>query len=160
MLIESPDRSARLFVGGTSGCSRVSLPLPHEDKAPGRKWPSDLPMSSHPRHQRLAHRLEKYWDEWVSLGKQIIVLEGLELAESFRVLAHEFAHELLHKNSERENRTIRETEADATAFACINVNLYRPKTRMNAVRQFGVESIYNVHWHRYSFCSIWLTPYF
>jgi len=52
----------------------------------------------------------------VSLGKRIIILQGLESAEAFRALAHEFAHELLHKEGERESRTVRETEADAAAF--------------------------------------------
>lgn len=52
----------------------------------------------------------------VSLGGTIQVLHNLEAAEGFRVLAHEFAHELLHKTAERESKAIRETEADAVAY--------------------------------------------
>lgn len=51
-----------------------------------------------------------------SLGNHIRVCENLEPADKFRTLAHEFAHELLHKTKEREIKTVRETEADATAF--------------------------------------------
>lgn len=40
----------------------------------------------------------------------------LDAAEGFRTLAHELAHEKLHWQGEREAKTIRELEADATAF--------------------------------------------
>src|SRR5260370_26915312 len=55
----------------------------------------------------------------VSQGGTIRIAEGLEPAEEFSTLAHELAHEKLHRSPERRNttnRTIRETEAEATAF--------------------------------------------
>jgi len=53
----------------------------------------------------------------ISLGGRIVLRKDLGPADAFRVLVHEFAHERLHKGSEeKESKTIRETEADATAF--------------------------------------------
>jgi len=54
----------------------------------------------------------------VSSGKRIEVLETLEDAEKFSVLAHELGHELLHQGTRRKDttKTIRETEAEAVAF--------------------------------------------
>jgi antirestriction protein ArdC len=55
-----------------------------------------------------------------SLPGKIIVRPDLAPSERFSVLAHEFAHELLHQRSERRketNRRIRETEAEAVAYA-------------------------------------------
>ena len=51
-----------------------------------------------------------------SFGGRIAVLNGLEDAEGFRTLAHEFAHEKLHWQGQKESKIVRETEADATAF--------------------------------------------
>ena len=44
--------------------------------------------------------------------------KGLSPAEEFSVLAHELAHELLHRAEEgkRSSRTVLETEAEAVAF--------------------------------------------
>ena len=55
-----------------------------------------------------------------SLPGKIMVRPDLAPSERFSVLAHEFAHELLHQRSERRketNRRIRETEAEAVAYA-------------------------------------------
>lgn len=64
-----------------------------------------------------------------SYGGRIVIRDDLDPPEAFRTLAHEFAHELLHwpKNGapKEPNKTIRETEADATAFV--------------VCRHFGVE---------------------
>ena len=64
-----------------------------------------------------------------SYGGRIVLRNDLDPPEAFRTLAHEFAHELLHwpkDGSPKEpNKTIRETEADATAFV--------------VCRHFGVE---------------------
>lgn len=48
----------------------------------------------------------------------ITLLPGMDAAEEFAVLAHEFAHRLLHFGDRRANtsRTIRETEAESVAF--------------------------------------------
>jgi len=55
-----------------------------------------------------------------SYGGRIVIRNDLDPPEAFRTLAHEFAHELLHwpkDGSPKEpSKTIRETEADATAF--------------------------------------------
>ena len=54
----------------------------------------------------------------ISQGGTILVLPGLSSAETTSVLAHEVAHELLHRGTRRAetNKTIRETEAEAVAF--------------------------------------------
>jgi antirestriction protein ArdC len=54
----------------------------------------------------------------VSSGGKITLLPGQSAAEEFSTLAHEIAHELLHRGDRRANTTrrTRETEAEATAF--------------------------------------------
>jgi antirestriction protein ArdC len=54
----------------------------------------------------------------VSSGGKITLLPGQSPAEEFSTLAHEIAHELLHRGDRRETTTkqVRETEAEATAF--------------------------------------------
>jgi len=54
----------------------------------------------------------------MSSGGKITLLPGQSAAEEFSTLAHELAHELLHRGDRRANctRTVRETEAEATAF--------------------------------------------
>lgn len=54
----------------------------------------------------------------VSSGGKITLLLDQSAAEEFSTLAHELAHELLHRNDRREttSRGVRETEAEATAF--------------------------------------------
>jgi antirestriction protein ArdC len=54
--------------------------------------------------------------EGASYGGRIALRLDLGPAEAFRTLVHEFAHEKLHWQGEKESKTIRETEADATAF--------------------------------------------
>ena len=56
--------------------------------------------------------------EGVSAGGLIILKNGLTAAEEFSVLAHEAAHENLHKNRENmpKDKKVRETEAEAVAF--------------------------------------------
>ncbi len=53
-----------------------------------------------------------------SSGGRVTLLPGQSPAEEFSTLAHELAHELLHRGDLRVNtsRRIRETEAEATAF--------------------------------------------
>lgn len=52
-----------------------------------------------------------------SSGGRIQIVEGLEPASEFMVLAHEFAHELLHHGDDRpDSRDTRELEAEAVAF--------------------------------------------
>ena len=54
----------------------------------------------------------------LSKGGTIVLLPDLSPAETTSVLAHEVAHELLHKDARRKEttHTIRETEAEAVAF--------------------------------------------
>jgi hypothetical protein len=54
----------------------------------------------------------------LSSGGKITLLPGLSSAEEFSVLAHETAHELLHRGERRSqtNHIVRETEAEAVAF--------------------------------------------
>ena len=53
----------------------------------------------------------------LSCGGRIRVLNDLSAASEFAVLAHEFAHELLHRSDDRpESRNTRELEAEAVAF--------------------------------------------
>ncbi len=56
--------------------------------------------------------------EGMSIGGRIVLKAGLMPAEELAVLAHEAAHELLHRNAEAQaaSRTVRETEAEAVAF--------------------------------------------
>jgi antirestriction protein ArdC len=53
-----------------------------------------------------------------SSGGKITLLPDLSAAEHFATLAHETAHELLHRGDRRSQttRTVRETEAEAVAF--------------------------------------------
>jgi len=52
-----------------------------------------------------------------STGGRIQILNGLSPAEEFVVLAHEYAHELLHRADDRPaSRDTRELEAEAVAF--------------------------------------------
>lgn len=54
----------------------------------------------------------------MSCGGRIALLPGQSAAEEFSTLAHEIAHELLHRGDRRADTTkrVRETEAEATAF--------------------------------------------
>lgn len=52
-----------------------------------------------------------------SSGGRIQILKGLNPAAEFSVLVHEYAHELLHRSTDRrESRDTRELEAEAVAF--------------------------------------------
>lgn len=62
----------------------------------------------------------------VSRGGRIELLPNLSPADEFSVLAHEIAHEMLHRGERRTdtNKTIRETEAEAVAFVvCQSIGL-------------------------------------
>src|SRR6185437_5069199 len=55
----------------------------------------------------------------VSSGGRIRLVPDLPKAEEFAVLVHELAHEMLHhgKDAERLPKTVRETQAEAVAYA-------------------------------------------
>ena len=64
--------------------------------------------------------------EGVSSGGLIRLKKGLTAAEELSVLAHEVAHEILHKNRGNmpKEKKIRETEAEAVAFVvCQGIGL-------------------------------------
>lgn len=66
----------------------------------------------------------------ISHGKAITILSGLEPAQELQTLAHELAHELLHRGDRRSEttRNMRELEAEAVAYvvtcACGLDNVY------------------------------------
>jgi len=66
------------------------------------------------RYEPLPHGTGGY-----SAKGAIVVAEGLDDAERFAVLAHELAHEWLHDADRRKEttKTVRETEAEAVAYA-------------------------------------------
>jgi hypothetical protein len=62
----------------------------------------------------------------LSHGGKITLLSGMQPAEEFSTLAHEIAHEMLHRGDRRTLTTkqVRETEAEAVAFVvCQSVGL-------------------------------------
>jgi hypothetical protein len=62
----------------------------------------------------------------MSSGGKITILSGLQPAAEFSVIAHELAHELLHRGERRHqtSKKVRETEAEAVAFiVCQAINL-------------------------------------
>jgi len=63
----------------------------------------------------------------VSSKGKVEILSSLDTAQRFSVLAHEFAHELLHGHWERASlsRKVKELEAEATAYVVL--------------RQFGIQ---------------------
>lgn len=64
--------------------------------------------------------------EGVSCGGMIKVKDGLTVAETFSVLVHELAHEMLHKDKDSvpKDKKVRETEAEAVAFVvCHGIGL-------------------------------------
>ena len=66
-----------------------------------------------------------------SWGGKIEVLSTLDLATRFSVIAHEFAHELLHRGDRRESTTkiLRETEAEAVAYILCRAVGFPPSNR-------------------------------
>jgi hypothetical protein len=61
-----------------------------------------------------------------SAGGKITLLPGQSAAEEFATLAHEVAHEMMHRDERRKNTTkrLRETEAEAVSFVvCSAINL-------------------------------------
>jgi antirestriction protein ArdC len=60
----------------------------------------------------------------VSIGGAIVIRDGLAPAEHFRTLAHELAHEMLHRDGVKRSKVVKETEADAVAYVvCAGIGL-------------------------------------
>jgi len=74
----------------------------------------------------------------LSAGGKVIVKKGLSPAEEFSVLAHELAHELLHRDEDEPlSRTARETEAEAVAFVvCQAVGLEAANAATDCIRLY------------------------
>jgi len=91
-----------------------------------REYEGD-PASNLERLEEFAasREIEVIWEEpgggalGVSLGGTVKITPDLAPAEKFSALTHEVAHELLHRGDRRSEttRVIRETEAEAVAFA-------------------------------------------
>lgn len=60
-----------------------------------------------------------------SAGGRIVLKNGMTPAEEFSTMVHELAHEMLHQEKDKpEDRKVRETEAEAVAFAvCQGIGL-------------------------------------
>jgi len=60
----------------------------------------------------------------LSHGGKITLLTGMQPAAEFSTLAHEIAHEMLHRGDRRTLKQVRETEAEAVAFVvCQSIGL-------------------------------------
>jgi len=73
----------------------------------------------------------------LSHGGKITLLLGMQPAEEFSTLAHEIAHEMLHRGDRRTLTTkqVRETEAEAVAFVvCQAVGLQTGTTSQDYIR--------------------------
>lgn len=77
----------------------------------------------------------------VSRKGSVAVVRGLTAAETFGVLVHELAHELLHRDAERRSQTtpsVRETEAEAVAFiVCEAINLNQGRVASDYIQLYG-----------------------
>ncbi len=75
---------------------------------------------------RLAYEQDLGGALGLSRGNEIAILDGMSPAETFSVLAHELAHELLHRGDRRSQTTkaMRETEAEAVSYVvCCSAGL-------------------------------------
>jgi antirestriction protein ArdC len=75
-----------------------------------------------------------------SSGGKIMLLPGQSPAEEFATLAHEVAHEMMHRNERRSSTTkrVRETEAEAVAFVvCSAVGLETGSAAQDYIGLYG-----------------------
>jgi len=75
-----------------------------------------------------------------SSGGKITLLPGQSPAEEFATLAHEVAHEMMHRDERRSNTTkrIRETEAEAVAFVvCSAIGLETGSASQDYIGLYG-----------------------
>lgn len=107
-----------VYVFDVSQTEGDALPeFSHVDGDPGEKL-AKLETLVRSRGIELTYEEHLGGAEGVSKGGKIVLRDGLSPAEQFSVLAHEFAHELLHRTERRKETTrkIRELEAEAVAF--------------------------------------------
>jgi antirestriction protein ArdC len=75
-----------------------------------------------------------------SAGGKITLLPGQSPAEEFATLAHELAHEMLHRGERRSNtsKRVRETEAEAVAFVvCSSIGLETGSAAQDYIGLYG-----------------------
>jgi hypothetical protein len=75
-----------------------------------------------------------------SSGGKIMLLPGQSPAEEFATLAHEVAHEMMHRDERRSNTTkqVRETEAEAVAFVvCSAIGLETGSAAQDYIGLYG-----------------------
>jgi hypothetical protein len=75
-----------------------------------------------------------------SSGGKITLLPGQSPAEEFATLAHEVAHELMHRDERRSSTTkrVRETEAEAVAFVvCSAIGLETGSAAQDYIGLYG-----------------------
>ena len=75
-----------------------------------------------------------------SSGGKITLLPGQSSAEEFATLAHEVAHEMMHRNERRRSTTkrVRETEAEAVAFVvCSAIGLETGSAAQDYIGLYG-----------------------
>jgi antirestriction protein ArdC len=78
-----------------------------------------------------------------SFGKKIILLPDLTPAEKFSTLAHEYAHENLHRDVRRSATTqrVRETEAEAVAYVvCEAIGLQTGSAAQDYIQLYSRDS--------------------
>jgi len=75
----------------------------------------------------------------LSAGGRIILRSGMTPAEEFSTLAHEYAHEMLHRaDGAPADKTVRETEAEAVAFVvCHTVGLETSTSSEDYIRLYS-----------------------
>ncbi|MEQ9617189.1 MAG: ArdC family protein [Phycisphaerales bacterium] len=76
----------------------------------------------------------------MSMGGIIVIRTGLGEAETFSVLVHELAHEMLHhgENAERGDKPTRELEAEAVAHAvCCGIGLEPGSACSDYIQSYG-----------------------
>jgi len=76
----------------------------------------------------------------LSYGGKIVLKSGLSDAETLSVLAHETAHELLHKKEKRAGttKTRRETEAEAVAYVvCVGLGLKTNRAAVDYIQLYN-----------------------
>jgi len=76
----------------------------------------------------------------MSEGGKITLLPGQQSAEEFATLAHETAHELMHRDERRcsTSKRIRETEAEAVAFVvCSAIGLETGSAAQDYIGLYG-----------------------
>ena len=76
----------------------------------------------------------------ISAGGTITLLPGLSPAEEFSTLAHEVAHEMMHRTERRSStsKRVRETEAEAVAFVvCSAIGLETGSAAQDYIGLYG-----------------------